>query len=115
MMLRKIMRFNFSKTIALISGAPKYDLEVSKIASTFKEVSNNEVSIVGVIGDEHSQSFSDIYASSGLLDNYEFEVTRAYNSYHEDIQDCRVMPYRIYTHYRNYKLMKELEEQKFFD
>lgn len=72
MMLRKIMRFNFSKIIALISGAPKYDLEVSKIAATFKEVSNNEVSIVGVIGDEHSQSFKDTYASSNLLDNYEF-------------------------------------------
>lgn len=25
------------------------------------------------------------------------------------------MPYRIYTHFRNYRLMKELEEQKFFE
>jgi hypothetical protein len=41
-------------------------------------------------------------------------VTRAYNSYHEDIQDCRVMPYRIYTHWRNHEFVKELEGQDFF-
>jgi hypothetical protein len=50
-----------------------------------------------------------------LLDNYEFEVTRAYNTYHEDIQDCRVMPYRAYTHYKNYTLVKELQKQHFFE
>ena len=48
------------------------------------------------------------------MDNYEFEVTRAYNSYHEDIQDCRVMPYRIYTHYKNHQFIKELESKNFF-
>lgn len=69
---------------------------------------------MGAVSDEYGQSFDDIYASSNLLDNYEFEVTRAYNSYHEDIQDCRVMPYRAYTHWRNHNFVKELEGQDFF-
>ena len=63
---------------------------------------------MGAVSDEFSENFDDVYASSTLLDNYEFEVTRAYNSYHEDIQDSRVLPYRIYTHWRNHQFVKEL-------
>lgn len=108
-MLRKVIRFAFSRKVALISGAPRYDPQVSEIAKTLKETATGgDVQIVGVVTDEYSSDFADIYASSKLLDNYEFEVTRPYNSYHEDIQDCRVMPYRIYTHWRNHQLVKEL-------
>jgi hypothetical protein len=54
MMMQKMMRFGFSRSIALISGAPKYDLEVSKIASTLKGVPGDELSLVGVVSDEYS-------------------------------------------------------------
>jgi hypothetical protein len=115
MILGRLLKFGFSNKLALISGAPKYDHEVSTIARTLKRVAGDSpVSIVGAVSDEYAESFSNIYASSSLLDNYEFEVTRAYNSYHEDIQDCRVMPYRIYTHYKNHQFIKELERKNFF-
>lgn len=115
MILGRLLKFGFSNKLALISGAPKYDHEVSTIARTLKRVAGDDpVSIVGAVSDEFAESFSNVYASSSLLDNYEFEVTRAYNSYHEDIQDCGVMPYRIYTHYKNRQFIKELERKNFF-
>lgn len=115
MILGRLLRFGFSNKLALISGAPRYDHEVSTIARTLKRVAGDDpISIVGAVSDEFADSFSNVYASSSLLDNYEFEVTRAYNSYHEDIQDCRVMPYRIYTHYKNHQFIKELERKNFF-
>lgn len=115
MILGRLLKFGFSNKLALISGAPKYDHEVSTIARTIKRVAGDDpVSIVGAVSDEYSESFSNVYASSSHLDNYEFEVTRAYNSYHEDIQDCRIMPYRIYTHYKNHQFVKELESKNFF-
>lgn len=55
-----------------------------------------------------------MYASSNLLDNHPFEVTRAYNTYHEDFQDSLVMPYRTFTHIKNYGLVKQLEKNGFF-
>lgn len=70
--MRKIIQYKFSSTIALISGAPKYDLQVKNIAKTLSKVSKNEVSLVGVVGSEHQSLFSKVYASSDLLDNYEF-------------------------------------------
>lgn len=69
-MMRKMVQFGFSRSVALISGAPKYDPYVSEIANTLSSVSTEDVSIVGVVGDEYSEKFSDIYASSSLLDNY---------------------------------------------
>jgi hypothetical protein len=51
MMMRKMMRFGFSRNIALISGAPKYDLEVSKIAKTLTQVAADGINIVGVVDD----------------------------------------------------------------
>lgn len=101
----KFNHFGFS-TIALISGAPKYDRYLASIANTLQQTSKGSVSLVGVVGSERQSSFSKVYASSEMLDNYEFEVTRAYNTYHEDIQDSRVLPYRAYTHYKNYTLVK---------
>ena len=98
-------RFGFS-SIALISGAPKYDRYLASIANTLQKASKGSVSLVGVVGSEWQSSLSKVYASSDLLDNHEFEVTRAYNSYHEHIQDCPVIPYRAYTHFRNYTLIK---------
>ena len=55
-----------------------------------------------------------MYASSSLLDNNPFEVYRAYNSYHETFQDS-IMPYRLYTHYKNHQLVTELQKQNFFE
>lgn len=101
----RINRFGFS-TIALISGAPKYDRYLASIANTLQKTSKGSVNLVGVVGSEWQSSLSKVYANSDMLDNYEFEVTRAYNTYHEDIQDCRVMPYRAYTHYKNYTLVQ---------
>ena len=48
----KLNRFAFS-TIALISGAPKYDRYVASIASTLQRVSNDSPSIVGVVGSSY--------------------------------------------------------------
>ena len=110
----RLNRFAFS-TVALISGAPKYDQYTASIANTLKTVSKGSTSIVGVIGADENQSFGQIYASSSKLDNYEFEVTRAYNTYHESFQDAPIMPYRMYTHYCNYTLVKELEKKGFFN
>jgi|JI9StandDraft_1071089.scaffolds.fasta_scaffold308711_1 hypothetical protein len=110
----RLTRYGFS-TVALISGAPRYDQYTASIANTLKKVSNGSTSLVGVIGAAENQSYGKVYASSSLLDNYEFEVTRAYNTYHESFQDAPIMPYRMYTHFCNYKLMKELEKQDFFD
>jgi hypothetical protein len=77
----KLNHFGFS-TIALISGAPKYDRYLSSVAHTLQKTSKDSLSIVGVVGSDWQSSFSKVYASSDLLDNYEFEVTRAYNTYH---------------------------------
>lgn len=103
--MRKVIAFQFS-TIALISGATKYDSQLASVASTLKKVSKENIEFVGVVGSEYHSLFEKVYAPSSLLDNYEFEVTRAYNSYHEDLQDSAIMPYRIYTHFRNYMFLK---------
>ena len=44
-----------------------------------------------------------------LLDDNEFEVTRAYNTYDQVIQDSPFIPYRTYTHYCNNRLMQALK------
>jgi len=49
-MMRKIIQYQFSSTIALISGAPKYDSQLNHIAKTLEKVSNQKVSFVGVVG-----------------------------------------------------------------
>lgn len=61
---------------------------------------------MGVVGSEYESDFSKVYASSNMLDNHDFEVTRTYNTYHEDIQDSPLLPYRTYTHFKNYKLVR---------
>ena len=100
--------------MVLISGAPKYDNQVAEIANTLKTVTNHNIALWGVIGSSHEALFSKILASSNLLDNNEFEVTRAYNTYHENIQDS-ILPYRMLTHYRNHCLMKVLKQNNFGD
>ena len=67
----RLNRFTFS-TIALISGAPKYDKYLASIASTLQKVSKEPVSLVGVVGSEWKSSLSKTYASSNLLNNYDF-------------------------------------------
>jgi len=79
--MQKVIAYRFS-TIALISGAPKYDNQLASVAKTLKKVSKENVDFVGVAGSEYHSLFEKVYAPSSLLDNYEFEVTRAYNSYH---------------------------------
>ena len=111
--MRKIVQFRFS-TVVLISGAPKHDKETAHIANTLQKVSGSKVAFLGVAGDAHQSLFSKVFASSSLLDNNEFEVTRAYNTYNEIIQDSPFIPYRSYTHYCNGKLMKSLNQQNFF-
>lgn len=49
-MMQKIIQYRFSSTIALISGAPKYDSQLHNIAKTLEKVSNKQVSFVGVVG-----------------------------------------------------------------
>ena len=70
---------------------------------------------MGVIGSQHESAFSKVYASSNMLDNQEFEVTRAYNTYHEVFQDNPILPYRTLTYYKNHNLVKSLEKQNFFE
>jgi hypothetical protein len=71
MILGRLLKFGFSNKLALISGALKYDHEVSTIARTIKRVAGDDpVSIVGAVSDEYSESFSNVYASSSILDNY---------------------------------------------
>jgi uncharacterized protein (DUF2141 family) len=53
-MMRKIIQFGFSRNVALISGAPKYDLYASQIAKTLQSVSTDGTNIVGVISDEQA-------------------------------------------------------------
>ena len=103
----KLNRFAFS-TIALISGAPKHDAYVASIAETLKKVSSDSPSFVGVVGSPFESAFSKVYANSSVLDNEEFEVTRAYNTYHEHVQDSPLIPYRTLTHYKNNNLVKQL-------
>lgn len=67
--MRKIIQYRFSSTIALISGATKFDSQLQKIAKTLQTVSNKQVSFVGVAGSENQELFSKVYASSALLDN----------------------------------------------
>lgn len=66
----RLSKFASFSTIALISGAPKYDQYVGQIASTLQKVSKGSVSLVGVVGSDLHSSFSKTYASSDLLDNY---------------------------------------------
>lgn len=45
----RINRFGFS-TIAIISGAPKYDRYLASIANTLQKTSKGSVNLVGVVG-----------------------------------------------------------------
>ena len=106
-MLRAVS-YRFS-TVALISGAPKYDHQVTQIANTLKVQTGGNIALWGVVGDQHKGNFSKVLASSSLLDDNEFEVTRAYNTYDQVIQDSPFIPYRTYTHYCNNRLMQALK------
>ena len=110
----KLNRFAFS-TIALISGAPRHDAYVASIANTIQKVSSEQNTFVGVIGSPYESALSKVYANSNLLDNDEFEVTRAYNTYHEVVQDSPVIPYRTKTHLKNHNLVQNLEKNNFFE
>jgi len=106
-------RFAFS-TIALISGAPRYDEYTARIAATLQKVSGEKPTIVGVVGSAFESTFSKVYASSSHLDNHPFEVTRPFSYNNQVIQDSWFVPYRTFTHYKNYTLMKQLEQSGFF-
>jgi hypothetical protein len=67
-----------------------------------------------VIGSQYESTLSKVYANSNTLNNNEFEVTRAYNTYHEIFQDSPLLYYRTLTHWKNHKLIQLLEQQNFF-
>ena len=66
-MLRAV-GYRFS-TVAIISGAPKYDHEAAHIASTLKTQTSGNIALWGVIGDQHKSVFSKVLASSSMLDD----------------------------------------------
>lgn len=104
-------RFRFT-TIGIVSGNPKFDAQTAVLIDKIQKQSSEPVNFIGVIGDEFASKLQTRYGSTSVLDHHENVITRNYD---EDANESIFNPFRASTHYRNFKLLKSLKANGFFE
>ena len=78
MLYNQAVKSGFS-TVAIISGAPRFNKLAAKIIDNLKAVSTENINFVGAIGNEHANKLEKTYLSNEVLDHDEIVIHRNYN------------------------------------
>lgn len=106
MMIQQVQSIGrFSTTIAIFSGAPRFDQMAGKILHNLQTASTGEIKFVGTVGTPDQHQLEAQYPSNSVMDHDEYVITRHYNSV---VQNSVLVPYRTNTIIRSYLWRRKL-------